>query len=1080
MANVLSLALRINADASGLKLDPVEKALSRLGEETTKVTRIFDRFTSTSEAAAKAQADTSKALQDLIEARRQGTVSAADFAKAFERIRDAATQESAALQRAAQITEANLTPLQRYDAALAELDEQLKAGRISQETYTRATEGAAKGLSDAERAARGLAVQQKQIETAAEKTTLKFNELSGVFSALPGPLGSIAGRVSGLSSASEGLARIFSGGLSQGVTNLGASVSALINPFTLAVGGIAAFGAAASAIASGLTALEDRVENLGNIADKLGVSFEFIQTLEESARRSGTSIDSVSAAFGRLQKSVLGVDEESKAAQKALSEIGVTAQELQSLAPEEQYRRIGSALAEIEDPARRTATATALFGRAGADLIPFFNNLPGAANDIERFGRVLTQLDRQRVDAFGAALDQLAVAGQGLGQSLLVPFAGLGEGIATALAEITAGITAIVDPIGRILEPVLTGIGRVIELIGTNVGNLGRVIGAVFEPFARLAESVSAALSPLLDAIFGFFENIGNAAATTTEWLVSFTPLGQITANVGKLGETVSRIVTIITTAFQRVGEFIGNLVGQFAELVAQSPLLSALGDTISAVFGSVASVFSTIADAVGGFVGRLLTIAENFLGIDRSAQQATEATAELGDQIQELTEDERRQAEERDKFLQGFTDRVSQAIDKSAQFGEAGFEAALKYQNGVAELQRQFDAGILNEQSFKTAVDAANESYEQQIDIIRRTAEEAERKAQAEQDAVQRIIDSNLEAIRVQQQFGGDSSRAKAAENLLRINDEFERVELRIRDARAAGDQGTIDALTARLGVLDQVAAREQDIATGALQARQAEAKAAADAAAAREQQEAQARQRRLAAEQEVERQIAGERQRVNQFVDQQVALAAFGGNQQRLEASRRVVEIEREIARVNADIDAARAAGNQQAVDAGVARIAQLDQVAAKERDIANGRAEIEKQLEERRRQSVEAQRQAAQQQQEAVRQQQQAAQQQAEAQRKAFEEQAAAAAAEAERQEARIRSLATVGQQTIQGGDIRSTEGARAFLSAAAGAFDPNLAELRAQTKLLQRIFINSGALQYLERGIGQSVAILRGGA
>ena len=61
------------------------------------------------------------------------------------------------------------------------------------------------------------------------------------------PLGSIAGRISGLSSASEGLSRIFAGGLSQGITSLGASVSALVNPFTLAVGGIAAFGAAASA-----------------------------------------------------------------------------------------------------------------------------------------------------------------------------------------------------------------------------------------------------------------------------------------------------------------------------------------------------------------------------------------------------------------------------------------------------------------------------------------------------------------------------------------------------------------------------------------------------------------------------------------------------------------------------------------------------------------------------------------------------------------------------------------------------------------------------------------------------------------
>lgn len=832
MANVLSLALKINTDASGLRLDPVERALRRLGEETDKVSGIFDKFTGTSEAAAKAQADTSRALQDLIAARREGTVSAEQFAEAFERIRDAASEEAAALQRAAQITEANLTPLQRYDLALTELNEQLQAGRISQETYGRAVEGASKGLTNAERAARGLAVQQKAIDESASNTTLKFNELSGVFSALPGPLGNIAGRISGLASAGEGLSRIFAGGLTQGISSLGASVAALVNPFTLAVAGIAAFGAAAVSVARGLLELEDRVENLGNIADKLGVSFEFIQVLEESARRSGTSIDAVSAAFGRLQKSVLGVDEESKAAQKALAEIGVTAEELQSLSPEDQYQRIGSALAAIEDPARRTATATALFGRAGADLIPFFNNLPGATDDFERLGRSLTALDRERIDEFGSSLDGLFVASQGLGQSLLLPFTGLGEGITNALAEVTAGITAIVDPIGRILAPVLTQIGNVIELIGTGIGNLGRVIGAVFEPFAVVVETVFAALEPLLDGIFQFLESIGDAAATTTEWLVSFTPIGAIAENVGFLGETISRVVTIIQTVFQRAGEFVGALVSRFVELVAQSPFLQTLGNVISSVFGTVSSVFSTIANAIGGTVGRLLTLAENFLGIDRSAQQAAEATQNLGNDIEELTEEERKQAGEREKFLQGFTDNVSKAIDQSAEFGQAGFDAALQYQNSIAELQRQFDQGIINEESFKRAAEQANTAYEQQIDTIRRATEETERKAQAEAEAVQSIIDANLEQIRVDEQFGGDSNRARAADNLLKLQQEQARVEEQLAAARSAGDQAAINAATSRLATLDQVAARERDIASGAAKQREEAAKAAEDAA--------------------------------------------------------------------------------------------------------------------------------------------------------------------------------------------------------------------------------------------------------
>lgn len=797
MASVLSLALKINTDASGLKLDPVQRALQKLGEETDRVSSIFDRFTGTSEAATRAQESTSRSLQELIAARREGTVSAQEFAEAFEKIRDAANAEAAALQRAAQITEANLTPLERYDRALAELDEQLRSGRITQETYGRAVEGAAKGLTDAERSARGLAVQQTEIDKAATNTTLKFNELSGVFAALPGPLGNIAGRFSGLASAGEGLSRVFSGGLKQGLTGIAGSVTALINPFTLAIAGVTAFGAAAAAIARGLVDLEDRVERLGNTADKLGVSFGFIQTLEEAANRSGTSIDAVSAAFGRLQKSVLGVDEESKSAQKALAEIGVTAEELQALAPEQQYQRIGSALAAIEDPARRTATATALFGKSGADLIPFFNNLPGAASDIERFGRALTELDRTRVDEFGSALDRLSVATQGLGQSLLLPFTGLGEGIANASAEVTAGITAIVDPVGRILQPVFTQIGRIVELIGTNLGNLGRIVGAVFEPFAQIVETVAQALEPLYEGLFQFLESISNGAVEVAKWLVSFTPVGAIAENVAELGDVVSRVVVIITTAFEKVGEFVGNLVGRFAELVAQSPLLQTLGSIVSSVFGSVSSVFQTIADAIGGTVGNLLTLAENFLGIDSSAEQAAESTRMLGDDIEALTDEERKQAAEREKFLQGFTQNVSKAIDESAKFGQAGFDAAQQYQTAIEELQRQFDAGILNEESFRREAERATGAYNEQIEAIKQAA--------AETEAITKRVDSLLQKA---------NQIPQAQQDLNDLQAEIARVEAQLAAARTAGQNAQADALAARLAQLDQLQARlEQDI---------------------------------------------------------------------------------------------------------------------------------------------------------------------------------------------------------------------------------------------------------------------------
>jgi hypothetical protein len=654
MANVLSLALKINADASGLKLDPVSKALRQLGEETDRVSGIFDKFTSTSEAAARSQAATEQALNDLIAARKAGTVTAQEFAESFEAIEKAAQQEFAALQRAAQITEQNLSPLQRYDAALAELDAQLQAGRISQETYTRATEKAAKGLTDAERAARGLEVATEKIDDNAGKTTLQFNELSGIFATLPGPIGNVAGRVSGLASAGEGLSRIFAGGLRDGIGSLISSVTALVNPFTAATAGVAAFGAAATAVLQGLVALEDRVEKLGNTADKLGVSFGFIQVLDEAARRSGTSIEAVSAAFGRLQKSVLGVDEESRAAQKALSEIGVTAEELQRLNPQEQYLLIGQRIGAIEDPARRTATAVALFGKAGADLVPFFNNIGAARDDIERFGKALSDLQRQDIDQFGASMDRLGVATRSASEQLL-------------------------------------------------------------SRFAPAASRTAEAASTVAGAVARNSDTIANSVASTID---------------GMTGGTLT-VVGLATRAITAFG------------------------------------------------------------GAADEASKAAESAASISESVTGITEEDAKQAAERDKFLQGFRDNVSAAIDESAKFGKAGFDAALQYQTSIEELQRQFDKGILNETAFKRAAEEAKKAYGEQMDAIKQAA--------AETEAITKRVDGLLAKA---------TELPQAQQDLNAVEAEIARVEASITSARAAGQTEQADALTARLAKLDQLQA--------------------------------------------------------------------------------------------------------------------------------------------------------------------------------------------------------------------------------------------------------------------------------
>ena len=876
MATVIGLGVQFSANANGMTkgLSQVDRQLQNLGKQAAAAASLFDAFKGSTAAAGEAQKQVATDIAFLGSALKTGQISAEEYAAELQavvgsaqtaaaafaegaRITDqvataeerrtaelerlgqllaagaiseetyaraaaeasGANQEAAAaetdrakaLARAAQITQANLTPQEKYDAQVQELAGHLAAGRISQDVYNSALNKAATEWAKATMAADKFGTA---VDSAGDGGTMKFNELSGVLSALPGPIGNVAGRLSGLSSAGEGLSKVFGGGagLSGGLTNIGASVAGLVNPFTVGLAAVAAFGAGASAVASGLLDLEDRVEKLGNTADKLGVSFEFIQTLEEAGNRSGVSIESVSSAFGKLQKTLAGADEESRAATEALGRLGISFTDLENLSPQEQIRLVGEQLQGIEDPAKRTAAAMQIFGKSGADLLPFFAQLGPAADDIERLGGSLTAIDRSRIDDFGAGIDALGVASSRLGELLLLPFVGLGEGIAQGSAEFLGGINAIVGPIGDVLQPVLASVGKALELVGVVLGGVGRLIGEIISPIGDLAQAFGLVGDSLNTAFVDLVRYLVDGAVAATAFAVSFAPLAAATSDIGAIGETVSRVANIIGEAFSQVGDYISDTLASWAEFFGLESAIESIGSLISSVFGGVSSTFETISNAIGGTVGRLLTIAEEFLGI--TAEVDTTVTPEL-----DLSQPTLAAAQ--------FAKEIGAAATAAAEFGAAGFDAALAYQNSLEQIAQLQADGTLTAEEAKKAAEQEKAAFEAKIETLDKeaqaqalAAEAAQKAADEKIAAAERAAAAAVEADRkladafITAQGLGGGDQATAADTLLAISRQIEETEAAIVEARAAGDAAAEQAATRRLALLDQAQAAAGEVA--------------------------------------------------------------------------------------------------------------------------------------------------------------------------------------------------------------------------------------------------------------------------
>ena len=749
MATVLGLAMKITADAGGLpaSLTPVEKALDNLGKQADASAALFDKFLGSTSGAAAAQVNVSQQLDELTRALRDGSVTAQDFAGAFSAIQqsaletvrifqdgaattekyrletenvaieveklnqqlkvgaiDQATYERAIadvtgeneraataeserqkmLQRAAELTRSVITPTEQFDATVQELTTHLQAGTITQQTYDRNLQVAAEKFAAAEVAAQKY---DAATESAGKAGSLSFNEFSGILAAIPGPIGNIAGRLSGLSSAAEGLGRIFSGGLSTGIEGLTNTVAALANPFTLAVAGIAALGAGAAAVASGLANLSGRVEELANTASRLGTSFEFVQVLDEAAKRSGASIDEIASSLQKFEVNIVKAREGGNDAAKAFQQLGISQEELLNTDPTTLAQRVAVALGDIEDPAQRAALATELLGKKGLELLPAFDSLDDSQAALERFSATISGVDVERLAGVDDSFDDIRTALQGLSQNLLTPFAGLADGVASAIADAIGGFTNLLEPILRRIQPFIDAIGDGFTAVGEVIYDAATFAGDTLEAFFSIVE----------------------------------------------------RLGTIVGTAVGSTIGYVADLVSGWVEFTGLGGVISSVTSTIAGAFNGLWSGIKNVVSSVGGFIEKVLQFAEDWLGIERGVEQA-------------------------------------------------------------------------------------NDAYKEQAKVVQQVAEESDKKAKAEQEAARKaveantkIVDSLLEQLQIEEQFGGDSGRFKAAKNVEAIEKEISRVREEVEKARAAGDTESEKAGMQRLAQLDQIQAQQEDIASGA-----------------------------------------------------------------------------------------------------------------------------------------------------------------------------------------------------------------------------------------------------------------------
>ena len=175
----------------------------------------------------------------------------------------------------------------------------------------------------------------------------------------------------------EGLQRLAS-------ANVGGRFSTMTNEVgrlarRTAMAGTAAAGAVFG-VASSTASLGD---NVAKTADKLGMGVEELQAYRYAAERSGVASNTFDTATQRMVRRVSEAARGTGPAKDAIEELGLSAQALASMTPDEQLNQFADALQNVENQGDRVRLSMKLFDTEGVAMI---NMLRGGSEGLRELG----------------------------------------------------------------------------------------------------------------------------------------------------------------------------------------------------------------------------------------------------------------------------------------------------------------------------------------------------------------------------------------------------------------------------------------------------------------------------------------------------------------------------------------------------------------------------------------------------------------------------------------------------------------------------------------------------------------------
>lgn len=399
----------------------------------------------------------------------------------------------------------------------------------------------------------------------------------------------------------------------------------------LAVGAVAVGTAAATMVTglvNGARSVAEYGDNVDKMSQKIGISAQAYQQWDYVMARAGTSIDSMKAGMKTLSTQAQNNAE-------AFSALGISEEQVASMSSEELFTATIQGLASMEEGTERTALATQLLGRAGADMAPLFNEGTDAINEqlqmAEDYGMVMSDELVAASATFQDSVTTMQNTLGGLKNRLLGEFlpamtdvtdglALLFKGDMSGIDNINAGIDAFIGKISDLLPKVLeVGGSIVMTLANSIIANAPKLFESATGLIMQFVQSAIAALPQVLQVAVQLVLALVSGISSALPQLIpaAVSAIGQICQTlISNLPMILQAVLVLVHGALEGIISAIPILLEFLPVLIDQ--LLSQLPGMIEMLNAELGSLIPLLIEGcmslVQGIVSAIPVILQSLI----------------------------------------------------------------------------------------------------------------------------------------------------------------------------------------------------------------------------------------------------------------------------------------------------------------------------------------------------------------------------------------------------------------------------------------------------------------------------------